>query len=82
MEGMWELLQHSDPVDYVLASGETHLDRKLVEKPLRGTHDCRTGHASMTGVKNASWGRDYRFANAAEAEERYYAMREQPVMAA
>jgi GDPmannose 4,6-dehydratase len=31
VEGMWRILQHSEPSDYVLATGETHKVREFVE---------------------------------------------------
>ncbi len=31
VEGMWRILQHSVPMDYVLATGETHTVREFVE---------------------------------------------------
>jgi GDPmannose 4,6-dehydratase len=31
-EGMWQILQHSEPDDFVLATGETHSVREFVEK--------------------------------------------------
>ena len=31
VEGMWKILQHSDPDDWVLATGETHSVREFVE---------------------------------------------------
>jgi GDPmannose 4,6-dehydratase len=32
VEGMWRMLQHDEPDDYVLATGETHTVREFVEK--------------------------------------------------
>lgn len=32
VEGMWQMLQHGEPGDYVLATGETHSVREFVEK--------------------------------------------------
>jgi GDPmannose 4,6-dehydratase len=32
VEGMWRIVQHPDPDDYVLATGETHSVREFVEK--------------------------------------------------
>ncbi|MBL8698591.1 MAG: GDP-mannose 4,6-dehydratase [Alphaproteobacteria bacterium] len=32
VEGMWRILQHSEPDDFVLATGETHTVREFVEK--------------------------------------------------
>ena len=32
VEGMWMMLQHSEPGDYVLATGETHSVREFVER--------------------------------------------------
>ncbi len=32
VEGMWKILQTSDPADFVLATGETHTVREFVEK--------------------------------------------------
>jgi len=32
VEGMWRILQHPEPDDYVLATGETHSVREFVEK--------------------------------------------------
>jgi GDPmannose 4,6-dehydratase len=32
VEGMWAMLQHPEPDDYVLATGETHTVREFVEK--------------------------------------------------
>ena len=32
VEGMWRIVQHSEPDDYVLATGETHSVREFVEK--------------------------------------------------
>jgi GDPmannose 4,6-dehydratase len=32
VEGMWRILQQSDPQDFVLATGETHPVREFVEK--------------------------------------------------
>jgi GDPmannose 4,6-dehydratase len=32
VEGMWRIVQHADPDDYVLATGETHSVREFVEK--------------------------------------------------
>src|SRR6202048_1081453 len=40
VEGMWRIVQHSEPDDYVLATGETHSVREFVEKAFAqiGTH--------------------------------------------
>ena len=35
IEGMWMMLQHDTPDDYVLATGETHMVREFVEKAFR-----------------------------------------------
>lgn len=35
VEGMWRILQHDMPDDYVLATGETHSVREFVEKAFR-----------------------------------------------
>ena len=35
IEGMWMMLQHDSPDDYVLATGETHMVREFVEKAFR-----------------------------------------------
>jgi len=32
VEGMWKMLQHSEPDDFVLATGETHSVRELIEE--------------------------------------------------
>jgi GDPmannose 4,6-dehydratase len=32
VEGMWRMLQHDEPDDYVLATGETHTVREFTEK--------------------------------------------------
>jgi GDPmannose 4,6-dehydratase len=32
VEGMWMMLQHDTPDDYVLATGETHTIREMIEK--------------------------------------------------
>eukprot|EP00956_Cyclotella_meneghiniana_P003348 scaffold4066_cov63-Cyclotella_meneghiniana.AAC.8 len=40
VEGMWMMLQHDTPDDYVLATGETHTVREFVEKAF--------GHAGTT----------------------------------
>lgn len=32
MYGMWKILQHPTPEDFVLATGETHSVREFVEK--------------------------------------------------
>lgn len=32
VEGMWRILQQSEPEDFVLATGETHPVREFVEK--------------------------------------------------
>jgi GDPmannose 4,6-dehydratase len=31
VEGMWRMLQHSQPDDYILATGETHSVREIIE---------------------------------------------------
>lgn len=35
VEGMWRILQHSKPSDYVLATGETHTVREFVERSFK-----------------------------------------------
>lgn len=35
VEGMWRILQHTEPDDYVLATGEAHSVREFVEKAFR-----------------------------------------------
>jgi GDPmannose 4,6-dehydratase len=35
VEGMWRMLQHSEPEDFVLATGETHTVREFVEEAFR-----------------------------------------------
>ena len=46
VEGMWRIVQHSEPDDYVLATGETHSVREFVEKAFAqiGTHITWTDH--------------------------------------
>jgi GDPmannose 4,6-dehydratase len=46
VEGMWQILQHPEPDDYVLATGEAHSVREFVEKAF-----AQTGiHIEWTGL--------------------------------
>ncbi len=58
VEGMWMMLQHSQPDDFVLATGETHTVREFVEKAFalvgmpiewRGSGDQEQGLHAKTG---------------------------------
>ncbi len=49
VEGMWRILQHSEPDDFVLATGETHSVREFVELAFR--HVGRTIEWRETGVE-------------------------------
>jgi hypothetical protein len=64
VEGMWRILQHPEPYDYVLATGETHSVRKFVDKTFAQTGiriewsglgvdesgiDARSGRVLVTG---------------------------------
>jgi GDPmannose 4,6-dehydratase len=35
VRGMWQILQHHEPDDFVLATGETHSVREFVEKSFK-----------------------------------------------
>jgi GDPmannose 4,6-dehydratase len=58
VKGMWMILQHSEPVDYVLATGEMHTVREFIEKAFslrgfdikwKGTGVEEIGYDSITG---------------------------------
>jgi len=58
VEGMWRILQHVEPDDFVLATGETHTVREFVEAAFgevgielewRGTGVDERGYCSRTG---------------------------------
>jgi GDPmannose 4,6-dehydratase len=49
IEGMWMIVQHSEPDDFVLATGETHSVREFVEKAF--THTGRRIEWRGTGVE-------------------------------
>jgi GDPmannose 4,6-dehydratase len=58
VKGMWHILQHSEPVDYVLATGEMHTVREFIEKAFslrgfdikwKGTGVEEIGYDSVTG---------------------------------
>lgn len=58
VEGMWRILQHAEPDDFVLATGETHTVREFVEAAFaevgielewRGTGIDERGYDSRTG---------------------------------
>jgi GDPmannose 4,6-dehydratase len=57
VEGMWQILQHGIPDDYVLATGETHSVREFVEKAFavigRPIEWCGRG-LSETGIEARS----------------------------
>ena len=38
VEGMWLVLQHDTPEDFVLATGETHSVREFVERAFKTVH--------------------------------------------
>jgi GDPmannose 4,6-dehydratase len=40
VEGMWRILQHPEPDDYILATGETHSVREFVEKAFAQIELC------------------------------------------
>jgi GDPmannose 4,6-dehydratase len=53
VEGMWRIVQHPEPDDYVLATGETHSVREFVEKAFAqiGTRLTWRGHGiDETGI--------------------------------
>jgi GDPmannose 4,6-dehydratase len=57
VEGMWRIVQHSEPDDYVLATGETHSVREFVEKAFAqiGTHiTWRERGLDETGIDTRS----------------------------
>src|ERR1700724_1381787 len=57
VEGMWRIVQHSEPDDYVLATGETHSVREFVEKAFAqiGTHITWRDHGlDETGIDTRS----------------------------
>jgi len=57
VEGMWRIVQHSEPDDYVLATGETHSVREFVEKAFAqiGTHiTWRDRGLDETGIDTRS----------------------------
>src|SRR5437868_193123 len=57
VEGMWRIVQHPEPDDYVLATGETHSVREFVEKAFAqiGTHITWTDHGvDETGIDTRS----------------------------
>src|ERR1700716_3291293 len=57
VEGMWRIVQHSEPDDYVLATGETHSVREFVEKAFAqiGTHiTWRDRGLDETGIDTQS----------------------------
>lgn len=58
VDGMWRILQHDTPDDYVLATGETHTVREFVELAFQevgvtidwsGAGDAETGRCAETG---------------------------------
>jgi GDPmannose 4,6-dehydratase len=57
VEGMWGIVQHPEPDDYVLATGETHSVREFVEKAFAqiGTHiTWRDRGLDETGIDTRS----------------------------
>jgi GDPmannose 4,6-dehydratase len=57
VEGMWRIVQHSEPDDYVLATGETHSVREFVQKAFAqiGTHiTWRDRGLDETGIDTRS----------------------------
>ncbi|CAK8673437.1 unnamed protein product [Clavelina lepadiformis] len=68
VEGMWRILQHDEPGDYVLATNETHSVREFVEKAFnhigvtiewrgQGVEEC--GYDSATGAKRIAISEKY-----------------------
>ena len=58
VEGMWLIVQHDHPDDYVLATGQTHSVREFAEKAFaevdrqiewQGSGDQEAGHCARTG---------------------------------
>ena len=54
VEGMWLILQHDSPEDFVLATGETHSVREFVEKAFQ----CVNIEIAWEGKANKELGRD------------------------
>ena len=54
VEGMWLILQHDSPEDFVLATGKTHSVREFVEKAFQ----CANIEIAWEGKANKELGRD------------------------
>jgi GDPmannose 4,6-dehydratase len=51
VEGMWMILQQSEPDDYVLATGESHSVREFVEKAFAHVGKCIVWHGTGAAEK-------------------------------
>lgn len=72
VEGMWRILQQSEPEDFVLATGETHPVREYVEKAFAvvGT-SIEYVQLSITAIVAANRYTCHRWRNSGVEEEGY-----------